>query len=510
MEEDSDCPSLFFGKSLGSDLTQKSPFVFLGFLSFFSSDCVLRVLVVTTSSDECSSSLAKPGLRVGKLWGSCCYVASWQRDCLLISSKERLLGLSGVQIGGVYGEAMAKFRQVTGIRRVFLASRRNPYREAAIPAESVKLNICGLKTSQTTREFQYNDSICCDDRGAAFIEARVNCRVLEILKSPDTEMLKCLFPAAVDSTQALTGYLLLVQVNFFECGGLAIAINISRKVADAFTFSRFIKSWAAAVALGSKCTTDHHPIMHPIEFGAAASLYPAQDFLNAPRKFQKRVPESCTTRRFVFDASSIADLKSKATSAAVPSPTRNEVVSALIWKCAMEASRSNSGSIRPSLWSQALNMRKRSGQEFTENLLGNFVWSMAAVTTESEVDLRSLVARFRKCLEAYNVTYPNGVTAEQAYQKIKESAGNFLANKCMDKYSCSNWCRFPFYETNFGWGKPSWVSIRSFPYKNTVILMDAKDGNGIEAHLTLLEEDMAIFESNKELIAYASLNPSVI
>ncbi|KAL6198909.1 hypothetical protein ACLB2K_028697 [Fragaria x ananassa] len=363
-------------------------------------------------------------------------------------------------------------------------------------------------------EFQFNDSICCDDRGAAFNEARVNCRLLEILKSPDTEMLKCLFPAAVDSTQALTGYLLLVQVNFFECGGMAIAINISHKVADAFTFSRFIKSWAA-VALGSKCTTDHHPIMHPVEFGAAASLYPAQEFLNAyaPRKFQKRVPESCTTRRFVFDASSIADLKSKATSAAVPSPTRNEVVSALIWKCAMEASRSNSGSVRavrPSLWSQALNMRKRSGQEFTENLLGNFVWSMAAVTIESEVDLRSLVARFRKCLEAYNVTYPNGVTAEQANQKIKESAGNILANKCMDKYSCSNWCGFPFYETNFGWGKPSWVSIRSFPYKNTVILMDAKDGNGIEAHLTLLEEDMAIFESNKELLAYASLNPSVI
>ncbi|KAL6203742.1 hypothetical protein ACLB2K_027441 [Fragaria x ananassa] len=131
----------------------KSPFVFLGFLSFFSGDCVLRVLVATTSSDECSSSLAKPGLRVGKLWGSCCYAASWQRDCLLISRKERLLGLSGVQIGGVYREAMAKFQQVTGIRQVFLASRRNPDRdfgEAAIPAESVKLNICGLKTSQTT------------------------------------------------------------------------------------------------------------------------------------------------------------------------------------------------------------------------------------------------------------------------------------------------------------------------------------------------------------------------
>ncbi|XP_050370535.1 BAHD acyltransferase At5g47980-like [Argentina anserina] len=355
-------------------------------------------------------------------------------------------------------------------------------------------------------KFQYNDSICCDDRGAAFIEARVNCGISKILKNPDTEILKCLFPAAVESTQALTGHLLLVQVNFFDCGGMAIAINISHKVADAFTFSTFIKSWSAA-ALGPSSTTDH-PVL-PVEFGVAASHYPPQDFLNSPKPDMKFIRRKCTTKRFVFDASRLTALKSKAASASVPNPTRVEVVSALIWKCAMEASRSNLGSIRPSLWCQAVNMRRRSGQAFTENILGNFVWYFAAITVESEVDLQSLVTKFRKSIEDYKVNYPNGLPAEDAYQSIKES-GNSWAKRGIDNYICSSWCWFPFYETNFGWGKPYWVSLPSLQSKNTVILMDAKGGNDIEASLTFLEEDMAIVENNQELLAYGSFNPSVI
>lgn len=47
-------------------------------------------------------------------------------------------------------------------------------------------------------------------------------------------------------------------------------------------------------------------------------------------------------------------------------------------------------------------------------------------------------------------------------------------------------------------------------FKNMIVLTDTRDGDGVEASLTLNEEVMAIFESNEELLAYASLNPSVI
>jgi hypothetical protein len=37
--------------------------------------------------------------------------------------------------------------------------------------------------------------------------------------------------------------------------------------------------------------------------------------------------------------------------------------------------------------------------------------------------------------------------------------------------------------------------------------MDAKDGKGIEAWVTLTEDDMAFFERDRELLAAASFDP---
>ncbi|MCL7040225.1 hypothetical protein MKW94_004450 [Papaver nudicaule] len=40
---------------------------------------------------------------------------------------------------------------------------------------------------------------------------------------------------------------------------------------------------------------------------------------------------------------------------------------------------------------------------------------------------------------------------------------------------CS-WCKFPLYETDFGWGKPTWVSTAALAMKNMVMLMDTSSG----------------------------------
>ncbi|CAL2253336.1 unnamed protein product [Prunus armeniaca] len=89
---------------------------------------------------------------------------------------------------------------------------------------------------------------------------------------------------------------------------------------------------------------------------------------------------------------------------------------------------------------------------------------------------------------------------------FKKDFGKLLMRDDIETSSCSSWCRFPFYEADFGWGKPSWVN-QSLEAKNLIVLIDSRDGDGIEASLTFKEEDMAIMESNNELFAYASLDP---
>jgi len=56
-------------------------------------------------------------------------------------------------------------------------------------------------------------SIECDDHGAEYIEGRVKCILSDILKNPDTEMLKQFLPAAIESNEAAIGSQLLVQAS---------------------------------------------------------------------------------------------------------------------------------------------------------------------------------------------------------------------------------------------------------------------------------------------------------
>ncbi|PQM43095.1 BAHD acyltransferase [Prunus yedoensis var. nudiflora] len=128
-------------------------------------------------------------------------------------------------------------------------------------------------------------------------------------------------------------------------------------------------------------------------------------------------------------------------------PTRVEVVSAIIWKCARDASRLNLGSMRPSPWCQTVNMRKIfvSGPLGDEDLLGNFVGLVAAQTKECEADhddLQNLVTKLRKGLEEFKERYSNGSNGDDFCEDFMENV-NLMKGDDIDSYTCSSWCRFP-------------------------------------------------------------------
>lgn len=58
-----------------------------------------------------------------------------------------------------------------------------------------------------------DSSIECDDHGAEYIEGRVKCILSDILKNPDTEMLKQFLAAAIESKEAAIGSQLVVQAS---------------------------------------------------------------------------------------------------------------------------------------------------------------------------------------------------------------------------------------------------------------------------------------------------------
>ncbi|KAH0718209.1 hypothetical protein KY285_014240 [Solanum tuberosum] len=82
-----------------------------------------------------------------------------------------------------------------------------------------------------------------------------------------------------------------------------------------------------------------------------------------------------------------------------------------------------------------------------------------------------------------------------------------LENKdenCSNVYLCSNVCRYPFYNVDFGWGKPERVGVPNGPFKNCFFSIDYKTGQGVEARVMLHKQHMSAFERDEELLEFIS------
>ncbi|KAI3509412.1 hypothetical protein L1887_24665 [Cichorium endivia] len=58
----------------------------------------------------------------------------------------------------------------------------------------------------------------------------------------------------------------------------------------------------------------------------------------------------------------------------------------------------------------------------------------------------------------------------------------------------SSWCKFPFYEADFGFGKPIWVTMGSAPRKYAIFLLDGMGGKGVDAYVCMELKDVPYFE----------------
>ncbi|KAI7995141.1 BAHD acyltransferase [Camellia lanceoleosa] len=95
--------------------------------------------------------------------------------------------------------------------------------------------------------------------------------------------------------------------------------------------------------------------------------------------------------------------------------------------------------------------------------------------------------------------------------KCLKELGEVYSNEGVDYFSCTSVCNGGIYEADFGWRRPVWVSLGGAEdplVMNLIFLMDTGSGDGIEAWVSLSEEEMDVFESDLELLEFALLDPS--
>ncbi|XP_050378766.1 vinorine synthase-like [Argentina anserina] len=363
------------------------------------------------------------------------------------------------------------------------------------------------------------------DAGVPYLEARVECRMFELLELREIELLNRFIPfhpfrKETESPDQLP--LMAFQVSVFACGGISVGISLSHKIFDMETANTFFKSWASVFRRDHKAAITSNP-----NICQASSTFPASD--NLPQKYLAFMEsmwfeeKKYVTRRFAFDAKAINTLREKAKSDLVPNPTRVETLTCFLWKHATFASRHGGTSRRASVIAQAMNLRRRLKPPMPDDSIGNLFWWATAVynpTDEAETtyklcDLLKLLHESLNGLE--HDQFLDTLCGEEGRRVFFEYLDQLLEG--MDSldptpeiYAFTSWVNI-LDEVDFGWGKPFWIGVMGKvgpAFRNLTVFVKTQRGNGIEAWVTMDEKQMSIMEKDPQFLAFASPNPRIL
>ncbi|KAK4424816.1 Vinorine synthase [Sesamum alatum] len=330
----------------------------------------------------------------------------------------------------------------------------------------------------------------CNDAGVEFIEARVQAQLNDALQEPIIEHL---------TADATAGALVAVKVTFFDCGGITIGVCVSHKLADCTSVMTFLNEWAAS------CRGEAEFPRFSLDL---ANYFPAREFPESPflEKQLTSNEKKIVTKRFVFDKEKLEALKQAASSpsgSTVEDPTTVEVVSAFIWKHFIDVIKSENPEVKKTFAaSHAVSLRGRTSPSLVfDNIFGNCYMTTIAYSNTTNGEFHDLVTQLRSTIKKVNEDYIAKAQTGDNYLDDLSKLVSLIMNGELELCSFTSWCRYPVYEVDFGWVKPISFRLPSGPVKNTVVLMNSRSGDGIEALITMHKDNVEIFENQIKLLS---------
>ncbi|KAL5563864.1 hypothetical protein UlMin_033611 [Ulmus minor] len=358
-------------------------------------------------------------------------------------------------------------------------------------------NTCVMFSFQADSDFNSEKLKTSLSQGIPFLEAKVKCQISDVIKNPVPTELNKFIP--FESGQ-MTDLALGIQLNIFECGGIAIGSCISHKLADGLSSFMFLKSWAA--------TARGELEILPPQF-VSATLFPPRNISGFSHGARLTKEKNIILKRFVFSTAMIEQLREKYGDTKSlenkTRPTRVEALSVFLWSrfiTALQVESVGTEAENPfyAIF-HAVNLRTRIEPALSEDSFGNLFRIVMTIPTSGEEGC-DLVKKMRD--EISHIDSENVRKLQEGFEHldfIKDISEKVFKGE-MISFAVSSWCRFPLYESDFGWGTPVWVDFPPFHAKNVVVFVDSKSGDGIEALISLEEQLMKFFESDKELLPF--------
>lgn len=341
----------------------------------------------------------------------------------------------------------------------------------------------------------------CNDEGAEFSVAHVDSDLLPLIGA-SADHLNHLLPLEVCAVDDPADPMLAVQLNRFTCGGLAIAVCASQRIFDSCSVAIFLNAWANA-ASGNR-----EPAIQP-DFNSA-SFFPSANLDPLDFGVSRTRDTSIVCKRFVFNKNAISRLRDRASPGwrLDRPPSRVVVVSAVLTQAILRGDRAKHGESRASLIAQAVNVRERTVPPVSKHACGtwaslSYVENTAKQSRALETDFQGMVMKMREatmqgikdCARILSdKDFGRWVLVDSYFQGAKKSE-----SPDYKVIWITDWSKFGDYELDFGFGTPVWVSLADIPLHDTVVLMNTRDNNGIEAWVYLHESDTPFLEQDEDI-----------
>eukprot|EP01018_Ginkgo_biloba_P014249 Gb_05186 [translate_table: standard] len=344
-----------------------------------------------------------------------------------------------------------------------------------------------------------NIYVDCNDQGVLFYEAEVDANYKYIDFHEDVNLIDTLLPPESSGQCSMAGApMLLIQVNRFKCGSVALATVFHHSIADADAFIHFMNSWSE-VARGQRVSIlpwfDRSFLPRNNEVTAACNAEFVKHTISV---------ESTIRKIFRFNKQSIDALKKLASAVGNGEPTRTptsvECVSALLWRCISRAR--GFGADEKTMVGHAVNLRKRMKPPVKEGFFGNAILGVSIVEKVGDVigELPGyLENRFHLAISEVDDDFIE--SSVQSIERQTSQCFSFISNS--SHVAISSWWRFPMYETDFGWRKPHWITANVDALTSLVILLGVRSGSGMEAIVSIEKEYMSKLEQDPEFLSFA-------
>ncbi|TMW81452.1 hypothetical protein EJD97_009528 [Solanum chilense] len=339
-----------------------------------------------------------------------------------------------------------------------------------------------------------NTYVDCDDTGVEYLNVKINHSMSDILNSPSNDVADIVYPKDLPWSSSVNRSPLVIQLSHFDCGGIALGVCLSHKIVDGYCIAKFISDWSNTAR-----DMDFKP---SIKFNASTFFPLIEGAPNIMSINSSPQSQRYVSRAYNFSSSNLKRLKRSITG--VQNPTRVEVATSLIHKCGAIASMKNLGSFKPSLISQVINLRPLIPLDTIGN--ATCIYSIVAMK-ENEIELSNYVAQMQKVKQQIRNELKNLDTDQIVPYTLEKVKGivDIMEKDIFDIYLSTSVHNFGLYsKANFGWGKPIKVSNTKYPTKKSIMLLDDPSEEGIDAQITLTEDEMAIFQEDKELLEFAS------